>query len=321
MRKISTFIYQLGQGFLGVIRNSVMSVASMLVLISCMIIIGTFFLIIKNIDYNFKTIDDINIIKIYVPDSLAEEKINSIGEEIDKIGKELGNIEKYEYFTKSQNLAHFKETTDLDKELLDQFTEENNPLPNSYEIHFKGFSEKDFDIDKVYMLLQKIGSIDGVSAENIKENISLYDKVTSVNNTLTVLGVGMMGILLIVSLFVIMNTVKLGLHARRHEIKFMRYCGATKSFIRTPFIIEGVIIGIISAGISFGLQFYIYKYVIAEILTGKTGDILGSSGHTASMQLVAFGEHSGFIMLVFVGIGLFAGIISSSMAIKKHLRA
>lgn len=329
MRKISTFFYHIGQGFIGVFRNGIMTVASTLILVSCMLILGTFYVVIDNIDTNYKTTDDINLIKIYVPDSLGQKQIDKMKSAIDKIGHDLGNIESCKYFTKVQNLERYKETSKLGEDILSLFNAENNPLPNSFEIHFTSFANPNFDMDKVYQLQSRLLSIEyqapddstrKLSQEDIKENISLYDKVNSVNNTLTIIGAGMMIILLIVSLFVIMNTIKLGLHARRNEIMFMRYCGATKNFIRTPFIIEGIIIGIISAGMAFGLQWYIYEYIIKEFFAGKSSSVVGDVGNVAILQLTPFNSYSSLLILIFLGLGLFAGIISSSLSIKKYLK-
>ncbi|OGO86993.1 MAG: hypothetical protein A2Y15_07425 [Clostridiales bacterium GWF2_36_10] len=316
MRIISTFFYHIGQSFIGIFRNGVMSIASTLILVSCMIILGTFYVVIDNIDTNFKMTDDINLIKIYLPDNLSQEQIDEVEDELIKINDELGNIEEYKYYTKKENLEKFKNSTKLPDNLFPK----DNPLPNSYEIKFTPFSDENFDIELVYKLQERLGNIKYISPDDIKENIDLYDKVNSINNTLTVIGAGMMGILLIISLFVIMNTIKLGMHSRRNEIMFMRYCGATKSFIRTPFIIEGIIIGIVSAGVAFGLQYYLYDFVIKDFITGQNTSVLGETAETATLLFTPFNEYVKLILIAFLGIGLFAGIISSSISIKKYLK-
>ena len=320
MRKISTFFYQIGQGFVGVVRNGVMSTASVLVLVSCMLIVGTFYMVIDNIDRNLKSIDDINVISIYLSDELDEEQIGVIEQKIRKIGEELGNIEQCRRYTKAENLERYKAKAGADADFLNFYNDLNNPLPNSFEIHFTSFSAPNFHMDDVYKLKNRLEGIENISNSDIKENIALYDKVTGLNNTLTLVAGWMMAILLVVSLFVIMNTIKLGLHSRRNEIAFMRYCGATKSFIRTPYIIEGIIIGIISAGIAFGLQYYIYEYIITDVMTGGTGSVLDSLDTVTALNIAPFSEYVYLLGAAFLGLGFFAGVISSSISLKKHLK-
>ena len=120
----------------------------------------------------------------------------------------------------------------------------------------------------------------------------------------------MMAVLLVVSLFVIMNTIKLGVFARKSEITIMRYVGATGAFITMPFIVEGTLIGIFAAAIASGIQYYLYSYVIGDIIVSYR---IGT--------MPPFSDYIGFIAAVFVGIGLFAGIIASSLSLKKYLKA
>ncbi len=320
MKKLSTALYQLGQGFIGVFRNGVMSTASMLVLVSCMLIVGTFYMVIDNIDRNLKSIDSINIINIFLPDELEDEQVKDIETQITNISDELGNIEDWRSYSKDENLARYKERSGVNADFLDFYNETNNPLPASIEIHFTSFSSPEFNMDDVYKLKNRLEAIDLLSNENIKENIELYNKVTGLNNTLTLVAAWMMAILLVVSLFVIMNTIKLGLHARRNEITFMRYCGATKSFIRTPYIIEGIIIGIISAGIALGLQYYIYEYIIADAMQGGAGSVVDSIESVTALNLAPFTDYLELLIAAFLGMGFFAGVISSTISIKKHLK-
>ncbi len=214
-----------------------------------------------------------------------------------------------------QNLQIYREKNPKLSDYLVIFNEDDNPLPASIEITFTSFTDPDFEMDEVYQLKNKLEEIENIHNEDIHENIALYDKVTSVTDTLTMVALYMLVILLLVSLFVIMNTIKLGMHSRRHEIMFMRYVGATKSFIRTPFIIEGIIIGLISAAVAYGLQFYVYNYIIADILTEN------STINSASIiELAPFENYRTLLIYGFLGIGFFAGVVSSSLSIKKYLK-
>lgn len=319
MKLINTFLYQIGQGFLGIFRNGVMSFASILVLVSCMLIVGTFYTVIDNIDKNLKSIDDINMITVTLADELTEEQTEQIIEQINKINNDLGNIEEYKRFTKADNLKRYREKVGSDADWLDIYTDENNPLPASIEIYFTKFSDPNFNMDDVYKLKNRLENIENITSKDIKENLKLYERVTGLNNTLTMIAAWMMGILLFVSMFVIMNTIKLGMHARRSEIIFMRYVGATKRFIRNPFIIEGIIIGLFSACIALGVQYYVYNYIIIDVLSGS-GGVLDSDTIT-TIYFTPFMDYIRILSIAFLGLGFFAGVISSSLSIKKYLKA
>jgi cell division transport system permease protein len=112
-----------------------------------------------------------------------------------------------------------------------------------------------------------------------------------------------------------MNTIKLGVFARRNEVMFMRYCGATKAFIRTPFLVEGVIIGLFSAALSLGVEFLLYRYVLSGVVASVTTAISGGG-----IQLSPYANHLPVLAVLFCAIGLFAGLISGSISLKKYLK-
>lgn len=313
---ISTFFYELKQGFVGIFRNGVMSLSSMLALVCCMVVLGTFYILIDLIEINFMAIDDMNIVEVYVSDKYDDETLARIDAEMEKIKNDqsLGIVESYEFMTKSDNWQRFLEMYEADDSseessggniLTKYFDEYNNPLPPSYRIRFTSFSDK----DKLYELKYRIGNIEGIEQDDIKENFELYEKVTNVKNAVTVTGIWLMLILFIVTLLFIINTIKLGIKARSNEIMFMKYCGATNRFIVTPFVIEGLLIGLFSAAVAFGLQYYTYSYVLADIFK-EYG--IGTTGE--------FGVYMPVIVISFTAIGLLAGTIGSSMCIKKYLK-
>ncbi len=309
---ISTFFYQLGQGFLGLFRSG-MSISSILALVCCMVVLGTFYILIDLIEVNFRQIDDMNVIEVTLSNTYDEDKISAIGEEIGKLQDDetLGVIESYEYLSKADNWQRFIAWNDSDGDdgatgiLSEYFDETNNPLSPSYRIKFASFTNK----DKLYELKYRIGNIDGVSPDDISENFTLYEKVTNVKNAITITGVWIMAILFIVTVLFIINTLKLGIKSRSNEIMFMRYCGATGAFISTPFVVEGLLIGLISAAIALGLQYYVYNYILADIFTEYSIGTVGT-----------FDAYLPFVTTAFVVIGLVAGVIGSSMCIKKYLK-
>ena len=354
--KPSVFFYNLGQGFKGVFRNSVMSTASILVLVACMILVGTFFVVIDTIDRNFNAIDDLNVIEVMMDKDYSESQILEIGEKLSKICNDspiidwssdewtddivIPKSENFKYVSPDEHFENFKDKYE-NQPWFDAFNDEHkddhdegshsgitssvtdNPLRGSFRITFINLS----NFDEVVKVRNRIDSItliddneiefDAIATEDIKDHAELYENVMSIKNALYVAGFWLMAIFLIISLFVIMNTIKLGVFARRNEITFMRLCGATKSFIRMPLSVEGVIIGTLSAAISFGIEFYLYEYLLKGIVASATG----TSGVAAITAGDFWTEYSLIIGIGFLVIGLFAGVVSSSISLKKYLKA
>lgn len=316
MRWFRSLGYNIKQGVKGIFRNSIMSTASVLVLLSCMVIVGTFYLVIANIEENFQMIDNLNVIEVRMDSTYSDEQIEKVGESLKGIYSELDILEGEPVFvSKEEHLARFKEKW-KDQNWSSFFSEEINPLRPSYELTFSNTA----DISAVASIVTRIESIrfeDGsfaVNSKDISSCIELYEKVTGVKQTLLMVGLWLMGILLLISLFVIMNTIKLGVFARRNEIMFMRYCGATKWFIRTPFLVEGVLIGLFSAGLALGIEYLLYHFVLSGVVSNMTNAISGG------IILSPYTNHMGLLAAMFAAIGLFAGLISGSISLKKYLK-
>ncbi|MBO7158523.1 MAG: permease-like cell division protein FtsX [Clostridia bacterium] len=317
MRWFRSFGYNLKQGCKGIFRNSIMSTASVLVLLSCMIIVGTFYLVIVNIEENFNRVDNLNVIEVRIPATYSDAQIEEIGSALKEIYAELPILEGEPVFvSKEEHLRRFKELY-KDQEWSTFFDETLNPLRPSYELTFSGTAEIT-EAAKIITRIESIKLSDGnfaVQTTDISSNIKLYENVTGIKQTLLAVGLWLMGILLIISLFVIMNTIKLGVFARRNEVMFMRYCGATKAFIRTPFLVEGVIIGLFSAALSLGVEFLLYRYVLSGVVASVTTAISGGG-----IQLSPYANHLPVLAVLFCAVGLFAGLISGSISLKKYLK-
>ncbi len=351
--KPSTIFYNIGQGIKGVFRNSVRTTASILVLIACMILVGTFYLVIDTIDRNFNAIENLNVIEVMLNKDYDEQKIIEIGKQLAVICDETNIIDwtsdkwtadkkvpkddNFKFISSDEHLQIMLDTYNEDwiKEIFADHGSHDegendgivsavhdNPLRASYRITFINLS--DFDevarvknsIDEVYFIDENGAKVDAIRTEDIKDNIELYGNVMSIKNTLYFVGLWLMAIFLLISLFVIMNTIKLGLSARENEIRFMRLCGATKNFIRMPFMVEGIIIGVFSAAVSFGLQFYIYEYLLKDIISSAAG-----TANAVGIISAEFSEYVVILVVGFLAIGLFAGVIASWISMKKFLKA
>lgn len=325
MKLFTTFFYHIGQGIKGIFRNPVMTTASMLVLVCCMVVTGTFALVIDNINRNFKALDDVNKMIVWL-DNAPEAETDVSGEESTESENTVPETEYelYEYDEKTVNailaLEHVVDVTFMSKqEAYEEFiqsegsdaefikwfdAEENNPLRASYRITF----ESDTDTENIRYIKKAIEEM-GFAEENIKEDIELYDSLTNIKGVLTTVALWLLAALFIVSLFIIINSTRLGLHSRREEIQIMRYVGATNSFIRTPFVIESVTVGLVSAAIALGIQYYLYSQVISGVVR-----------RFEAITIAPFGEYVWYIAAAFAAIGVFAGLFGSVISIRKYLK-
>ena len=292
MKRCNLF-YFIGQAFSGLWRNGVMSFASIAVLMSCLVVIGGFSLIVTNIDVNLEQFGNLNEIVVFCDTEATEEEIVSVGEQIGK----LDNIASIRRITKAEGLAQMKAEYDV----YDDVSEENNPLPDCYEITY-------IDTEKVGELDYQLHQIDGILKVN--NRLDLATSIESVKSGVMLIFVWFLAILSVVSVFIIINTIKLSVFARRHEITVMRYVGATSWFITLPFIFEGIIIGLLSSGIAYFAEWYIYSYIETMVLSDLQ-----------MITILTFEEIKNTVLFGFMGLGVVAGIIGSSISLSKYLKS
>ncbi len=292
--------YFLGQSFKGLWRNGIMSIASITVLMSCLVVIGSFALLILNINKNLENLGLLNQIVVFIDENKTDEEALAIFEQI----KALDNVDKSEdktYFVHRDDALAEEKGKYTDYPELFASLEGDNPLRHSVVVTY-------LDNAKVADLDYAIGRIDGVANKNNRLDLAMA--IEDVKSGISLVLVWFMVILFAVSIFVIINTIKLAVHSRRAEISIMRYVGATEWFIMLPFVFEGIIIGIISSVIAFFIQWYVYGYVISMM-----------AGSLAFIEVIPFGEVWPLAALAFLGIGVLTGIIGSTISTRKHLTA
>lgn len=292
MKRISNLFYLLGQGVKSVFKNTVMSMASMLTLIACLLVLGSFYLIIDNISENAKLIEKLNQVVATLDDDLTQEQIDSITSEIGK----MDNVLSWNYKSKEQALEELKDS-EYGEYIAPNIDFDKNPLSNTVEVTFE-------NVDGASALVYRLESLDGVT--EVSSRLDTVLNIERVKNGLVLVAVIMMAILLLVSLFVIMNTIKLTIFARREEIDIMRYVGSTGFFITMPFITEGAIIGLLSAAIAFGLQYYIYTYVFVDIVSSY------------SIAMKPFWDYAALIGVAYAAVGLVTGVLASGLSVRRY---
>lgn len=288
--------YFIAQSIKGLWRNGIMSVASITVLTSCLVVIGSFALLIFNIDVNLEKLGLLNEIVVFVDESKTDEEVSLIGEQI----RALDNIASVEFISKEQALEEerekYKEYTGLY-----ELVENDNPLRDSFIIKY-------IDNSKAATLSYQVGQIDGIAKVN--NRLDLAVSIEKVKSGITVVLLWFMAILFVVSIFVIINTIKLAVHARRTEITIMRYVGATEWFVMLPFIIEGIIIGLLASALAYFIEWYMYSYVVS--MMGDNFNML---------TILGFDEVRMTVIMAFAAIGVVTGIIGSTISTRKYLKA
>lgn len=310
MRRYS-FGYLISQTIKSLTRNSMMTFVSVAVLVSCLVVMGTFALLIGNIEVNLDRLGDLNQIVVFCDLGLDDETVEGIGDSI----RALENVKKndVEFVSNEKALLEEKEKYNESSKVFEKM-DEDNPYPDSFVITYK-------DADKVADLEFELSKIEGV--DKVKCRADLAQTIDSIKNGVIIAFTGFLAILFFVSVFVIINTIKLAVMARRQEIYIMRYVGATRSFITTPFILEGIGIGGFSAGVAFLIEWFGYtkltgmvggetNYKMIDFLSFK--DTVNVFGYFDTNITV-------IVLVSFIAVGVITGIIGSMISLRKYLKA
>ena len=287
------------QAIKGLWRNGVMSFASIAVLLSLLVVLGSFALLIMNINVNLDKIASLNEIMVYCDYDLKEEEITALEEKI----KGLSNVSEVKRITKAESLEQMKNDSGDYRDLYEDINEENNPLCDSFRITYAELDEA-----AVFNLESELRALEDMGARKVNSVYQTAKTIDSLKNGVMLICVWFLVILFIVSIFVIINTIKLAVYSRRNEISVMRYVGATNAFITTPFIFEGILIGGIAGVIAFGIESYIYLYIEKMVQTDMQ-----------MISLLGFGQIWWITLIGFLVIGVATGVIGSIASIRKNL--
>ncbi len=290
--------YLVGEGFSNVFKNKKSTGASLVIMCATMIIFGIFLILGENINHFVDDIKSEQGFQVFI-------KVDATQEEIEKFGEDIRSIEgvsTVEYVSKEAGLNTMKERLKDDKGVLDGFNVE--AFKASYMVKINNLEQS-----------QEI-------QEQIKQ-IENYAKITSSDETITALvklanGIriftgAILLLLIIISIFIISNTIKLTVHSRRKEISIMKYVGATNNFIRWPFIVEGMIIGIFSSLISIVIVGGTYNFIAQELVNASFMKMIG-------MSLVGFGDMLSSIIVVYMLLGIGIGALGSVISMRKYLK-
>ncbi len=292
-------MYFLQSAFNSIKKNYLMTFASVFVLIACMLIIGSAYLCSANITAFVEKLGDENEIVAYIDEETDEEDLANLQEEVESVSEYITDVR---FVTNDEALEEYRNQFGEEGAYLSWFYGDENPLRDEFRIRV----DKNH-LDEFGAISAKIYAIEGIA--NISDSQDVVDMLLSLKKVLDILSFWIMLILAIVSWFIVSNTIKLAMYSRRHEINIMKYVGATNAFIRTPFILEGVIIGILAAGVSFVMQWIVYVYLLQPLVSGLS-----------FITTVPFSSMAVMIAIIFCGIGLFVGFVASAFSINKYLK-
>lgn len=288
--------YLTHEGFRNVWVNRLMSLASVTVLMACLIIMGAGIMIYFNINNVVDKVQSQNVVMVYVADDASEDETTQIGTSL----KGISNVESCEFVPKEVAFQEQIQSMGGDAALFEGFDE--IPLPDAYKVTVKDLSQFENTVSQI----KQINKVDSV-----RENSDLASKLLSLRHAVSIVSVGLVVMLFLVALFIISNTIRITMFSRKLEISIMKAVGATNWFIRWPFMIEGMILGTISGIVSLGVLWGLYA--LAEKAFSQTLSLLG-------FKLVPFTEYWWQILLVFVAIGLFTGGFGSLVSMGKYLK-
>lgn len=322
--KFGSIKYLVKEGFKGAWANRLMSLASVGVLVACMVVIGLAILISENVNMAIGKLEQQNVVQVYLkdyawaylwgekPETEEEKDENGIADSYYMIHNEeealavrdeilaMDNVADAVYVSREEGLAQM--TGEMGEEYKEYFSfleeDDENPISAAIDVTMK-------DMSKFDQTVEELKSIDAVF--NIQTYDGLAEQIDAIKQGIYVAGFWIIAILIVISLVIVSNTIRVTMYNRKLEISIMKAVGATDAFVRIPFVIEGVLIGLISALISEGLIYFCYR-VATEKISAMLGDV------------VAFGDVALYLLLVFVGIGMFAGALGSVIMIGKYLK-
>lgn len=294
--KGSSLKYLTHEGFRNIWVNRLMTLASVTVLLACLVIIGVGAMAFFNIDVLLDKVEAQNVVMVYVEMESDDLATSSVGVELQK----MDNVENCEFVPKEDAFREQIESMGGDSAVFDGFTE--CPLPDAYKVTLKDLSQFSVSVDQ-------IKAIPNVSS--VRENGDLANKLLSIRRAVTIVSIGLVAMLFLVALFIIANTIRITMFSRKLEINIMKAVGATNWFIRWPFLVEGVLIGVIASALSLGVLWGLYELAVVSF-----SDLLGSLG----FGLVPFSQYALQIFGVFLGIGVFTGGVGSMISMNKYLK-
>ncbi len=296
--KSRTISYMVKQGFKGLWRNRMMSIVSMGSIASTLAILGMIFVVIININNLTETAEgQFDSLQVYLKEGLTQEQITTIGDTI----KKTDGVKQVYFLSKEQALINMKEGWGKQGYLLEGL--EKNPLPHSYVIKLSDIKYA----DQVVNNMKKIQEL-----EDVRYYKEIVDKLIKFTNFIRLAGMALIGILIVISMFVVSNTIKLTVMARSKEINIMKYVGATNWFIRWPLFVEGMVLGLLGALIALAVVGFGYRRIL-DLITKELYVLFSTYMIPASAITINL-----FVIFIVLGMGI--GALGSIFSMRRFLK-
>ena len=291
--RVNSIRYLMREGIRSIWQNALMAVASVGVLVSCLFLTGGAYLLLANLNSAFDWVYAQNVVAVYAESNCRTADLLDLQLALGG----LDHVRGVEMITREEMLE--RHSGDLPAELYESFQGEDNPMPDTFLVTVEDLSDYD-------RLITEIKTLPHV--EDVSYNGDLAKTLTGIRNTVFSVSGWVIAILLIVSLFIISNTIKLTVYNRRLEVRIMKSVGATNAFIRIPFMVEGVVLGLLSGGVAYGLLYYIYGRLSGMFTFGVLG------------KPVAFSAHAVPLLAGFLLAGVLTGAVGSAISVTRYLK-
>ena len=288
------FGYLVKEGVKNVWSNRIMSIASVCVLVSCLVLTGAAVLFSMNVSKMVDAVGQNNEITVHVDEKLSQLETSYVGRDLEA----LDNVANVIFVSGDEALEQFK--SQVGEQLFERLGEREKVLPDAYRVSMKDLSKYEETVSQI----KKISGID-----DITDRRAFADKLTKVSNLVNIIAVGIVVVLIIISLFIIANTIRATMYSRRFEISIMKSVGATDRFVRMPFLVEGMVIGFISAALSTGALALLYDALVKVLI--KTD---------LPIDYLPFADVVVMLATAFVIVGVLVGFFGGFISIRKYLK-
>ena len=292
--KLNRLGYLIKSGFTGIFSHGLMSFATVTITMACLIIMGSFGLLVVNINEMIADLESENEVVAFIDENLTEEEARAIESLIEAVP----NVADAQFMSRAEAMENFQE--DYDPELFDSLDE--SVFRHRYIIQLT-------DISLMSQTEADLENVDGVAKVNA--HLDYAQGFITARNIVSIVSLALIIILIVVSFFIMTNTIKLATFTRREEIAIMRMVGASNGFIRCPFIVEGLVLGILGGLLAFIIEWGLYSLLLNRVMGGVTSTLI---------TLVPFSAVMWPLLIAFLGVGILVGIFGGSSAIRNYLK-
>ena len=292
--RMSRFFFLLGQGIKNIFTHGFMSFASVAVITACLFIMGCFSLLTLNIDNMIAEMQSQNRVIAYVDEELDEDEARALESKVSKVK----NIETCEFVTREEAMTSFE--SDYDADLFENI--DSSVFRHRYVLSLT-------DLSLMQETKADLEGIDGIA--DVRAHLDYAEKFVTLRNIVSIVSVILVVTLIVVSLFIMTNTIKLATFTRREEIAIMRMVGATNGFIRLPFVVEGLVLGALGGAVAYGLVALVYHLATQKLLAAMAFGFV---------VLVPFSTVALPLLGVFLGVGILVGVLGGVSAIRNYLK-